>query len=207
MLKELLQKFNLNEDELIAVYTYGSRVYQTFNPIRSDYDFIIVKRLTSSLKEELNIDNINITIYSSFSFQEELDNHEISVIETQFLPKDLILLEKEKFNWNLDLEKLRSSISAKVSNSWVKAKKKLIIERDFNLYIAKKSLFHVFRILHYGIQLASSNRIYDYTIANYYFEEIFKMKTIDWFDYYNRFKRDYNQLHSKFKKLAPKQVK
>ncbi|MNR15785.1 hypothetical protein D3C85_1323410 [compost metagenome] len=78
------------------------------------------------------------------------------------------------------------------------------MEKDYNPYIAKKSLFHSFRILKYGIQIAKYGRIFDYTEANYLWEEINSFETNDWEFFKTKYQPVYNELKSQFKLEAPK---
>ncbi|MNB85416.1 hypothetical protein D3C81_711820 [compost metagenome] len=193
----------INKDDILNVYRYGSRVYGTATN-ESDHDLIIVKKGAEGIIEGIESGILNLTIYDELSFQEAINNHEISVLECLFLPKNCIITEKKKFDFELDITKLRNSISQKSSNSWVKTKKKLTVEKDYNPYIAKKSLFHSFRILKYGIQIAKYGRIFDYTEANYLWEEINSFETNDWEFFKTKYQPVYNELKSQFKLEAPK---
>jgi len=184
---------------------YGSRVYGTATE-KSDYDFIAIDG-SSREKKEFTFQNVNITLYGKKAFYEELYKCEISALETWFLPKEVCpevteILHRWMQPVILDF-KLRASISHKASNSWVKAKKKLTVEKDYDPYIAKKSLFHSFRILNFGCQIAEAGKIYNYAGANAYWEAI-KDLPADWELWNNTFKKDWNNLHSAFKQLAPK---
>ena len=46
------------------------------------------------------------------------------------------------------------------------------IKKDKNIYIAKKSLFHSFRIIDFGTQIAKNGRITDYGSTNHIWFEI-----------------------------------
>ncbi len=65
---------------------------------------------------------------------------------------------------------MRKSISAVVSNSWVKSKKKMLVENED--YIGRKSMWHSLRILRFGIQIAKHERIVDFAEANVYYNDI-----------------------------------
>ena len=197
-LNEIISRAKLNEKDLVAVYCYGSRVYGTFNN-ESDYDFIII---TSNKTQEQFSDNlININFFTSEEHQSRLETHEISAIECQFAPADSILLEKKKFKFKLDKSKLRHSLSAKSSNSWVKAKKKLTVEDSYNLNVGRKSLFHSFRVLDFGMQLANNGKI-DFTSCNSLYKEI--MEHYEWSELFESFKQRYNEKCSEFRLVAPK---
>lgn len=184
------------------VYLYGSRVYGTARK-DSDYDFIIVveDRLENGSIQLMN-DMVNITIYDLNMFQQLLNDHEISILECIFLPDDK-KIEKRHFEFNLDLKKLRKSLSKKSSNSYVKAKKKMTVEKDFDVYVAQKSLFHSFRILHFGAQLAKCGKIVNYSEANWVWDDIVDSKSVDWNEYHSGWHNTYNLLKTMFRKAAP----
>lgn len=184
------------------IYQYGSRVYGTIRD-KSDYDLIIV---SDDFFNNVECDEGQVygTIYSSSHFQQLINEHEISALECLFLSQDKIIKKDIDFNFDLDLSKLRRSISAKSSNSWVKAKKKLIVEKDFDRDVALKSLFHSMRIIEFGRQIAIHGKIVDFTAANHLHTEIFSYDTNDWEFFKNKYQTTYNTMMSEFRKVAPK---
>lgn len=62
----------------------------------------------------------------------------------------------------VDMSKLRHTISSTSSNSYVKAKKKLIVEDDYDKLSSMKSLYHSFRLLNYGCQIAEHGYVKDF---------------------------------------------
>lgn len=185
------------------IYSYGSVVYNTVSEF-SDEDYIIV---CDKNVDTFSIDNINITLLTSESFQEKLYNHKIDIMECFFVDEKY-KQENINFNFILDLNKLRRSISAVCSNSFVKCKKKLEIGED---YIGKKSLFHSLRIADYGIQIAKFGKIIDYTkpqseTLKY---ESFKvlLDEIMYYPTWNELKDKYqviaNNLRTEFRIVAP----
>lgn len=197
---------NLTIQDWYAVYPYGSRVYGTEQE-GSDWDFIAISNDADN--GEMERDGlINLKVMSPEHFQSLLDRHNISALECLFLPRDSILVEPPRdWEWNLSLSSLRTSISKKSNNSWVKAKKKMVAPYDWaegeNLR-GRKSLFHSFRILMFGIQIASEGKIYDYSEANEIFEDIITDPSNDWQHYYDKWKAKHNSLATEFRKLAPK---
>jgi hypothetical protein len=121
-------------------------------------------------------------------FIDKIQEHEISVLECLFLPKCMVVKESEKFVFNLDLSKLRKSISQKSSNSFVKA---------------KKSLFHSLIII-FGIQMAKNGKIINYSEANKYWNEIVLCENNNWDYYKNKYKPIYNNLITEFRKVVLK---
>jgi hypothetical protein len=199
----------LNEiDGLLAVFPYGSRVYGTATE-SSDYDFIMV--LNNDLGEEqLRIDVngtfMDFNLYSREIFNKMANEHEISALECLSIGNEWRVYDD---NSGLELPSihlptLRKSISAKANNSWVKCKKKLTVEEGEEL-IGKKSLYHSFRIVKFGIQLATHGRIVDAReCGKDFFEEIINGPD-DWEYYEEKYKQAHNELMTEFRKVAPKE--
>ena len=200
-LKNRLSKIcNFNLNSIKNIYLYGSVVYGTTEK-NSDIDLIIV--IDSKTNYFQFSDNlVDITFFNINTFKEKIDNHEISVLECLFLSKELVLQEDYKFTFKLDLVKLRHSLSAKSFNSFVKAKKKLTIEKDFDLKIGQKSLFHSIRIIRFGIQIVKYNKIINYNECNTLYFEILQCYT--WNEMFEKYKRLHNNTLTEFRKLAPK---
>ena len=85
----------------------------------------------------------------------------------------------------------------------MKAKKKLIVEKDYDPYIGKKSLFHSLRIILFGIQIAQYGKIINYEEANIYYD-IVKSEIIEWEYFKKKYQPIYNNLKTEFRKLAEK---
>lgn len=204
-LKELSEDSEFINFDILNIYMYGSRVYGTHSE-KSDYDYIMVTStiITDGVTQFFK-DNINVTIYNKHEFSKLIAEHEISILECIFLPNDM-KYETIEFAFNLDRSKLREAISAKASNSWVKAKKKMTVEKDLDMYVGQKSLFHSLRILKFGTQLATIGKIKDYAEANWIWELIGDPNSLveTWEDFYLVWHRVYNMLKTEFKKVAPK---
>lgn len=200
----LKEKYNAK-----AVFPYGSDVYG--NKIPEDLDFIIVTD-KPYFQESFEFNNIQFEIsnYSQEEFMERLKEHEISVLECLFIkPMKCFINSDIQYsfdNFILNKEKLRESCSQKSSNSYVKAKKKLIIEDDFNVSTSLKSLWHSFRILDFAIQIAKDNCINPKS-SNLLFDDISKTYLItqnDWDKIHEKYKPLYNKVASDFKSICPK---
>jgi len=210
MLNEIISKTKLKDSDLIAVYPYGSRVYGTARK-NSDYDFIVVT--PNKTNEQYSDKLININFYTPEEHQKRLDEHEISALECYFLPQSQVVFDVfhplniksrvKPFTFTLNLTTLRHALSAKSSNSWVKAKKKLTVEKDYDIDLGRKSLFHSMRIIDYGKQIAEHGKIVDYGSCNQLFQEI--MNCYTWDQMFDQYKQQYNQLCSEFRVLAPKE--
>ena len=187
-------------DSVIGYYLYGSIVYGVAGP-KSDYDFIVVDRdqVESEIqKKEFPVD---YNLYSEKKFKQMLEEHDIAALECMFLHKDFVI-KNEIQTPKLDLTKLRSSVSKTASNSFVKCKKKLEVEKEY--HIGKKSLWHSLRIIMFGTQIARHRRIIDYSEANYLWDEIVLCDENNWEYYKEKYKPLYNKLMTEFRKVAPK---
>lgn len=174
---EVIEKLGLNEDEIVNVYPYGSRVYGTATKL-SDHDFIVVYKsamLPNGAFRNNAISSedrkIQAVCYSRSGFQDALNNYEIGAVECMFLPDELVLKKKWPFKFSKwDNKELSRKIISKASDSWHNAKMRL---SDDDLQTSMKGLFHSLRILMFGIQLKEHGKIVDYSEANYLRDLIF----------------------------------
>ena len=196
---DILKRAKLDDSNVINAYVYGSRVYGTARE-NSDYDFVFIVKKRDN--EQFSDNLININFFTDESHQQRLNEHEISALECQFLSPEFILKETKKYKFNLDIAKLRHSLSRKSSNSWVRCKKKLTVEQDYDLNLGRKSMFHSFRIINFGIQLATLGKIVKYNDANMIYNSI--MKYEEWNTLFDTFKKEYNEWCSKFKSVTHK---
>jgi predicted nucleotidyltransferase len=202
--EDILDTFHLKDFDIISVFPYGSQVYGT-NSEKSDYDFIAVFK-DGRISDDFALEKkkYNIHTYNYSTFIKLIEKHKISALECIFLPEDKILCNRQKYQFKLDLKILRSSLSEKASHSWVKAKKKFEVEKDKNIYIAKKSLFHSFRIIDFGKQIAKNGKIIDYSSMNDLWFEIYNNSSEEWKDYFELYKTKHNENLTEFRELAPK---
>lgn len=205
-MKDLIIKtFGLSEPDVLSIFPYGSYVYGT-NSQLSDYDFIIVCK-NDTVKNDFSLerDGMNVHVYEEDVFIKQLADHKVSALECYYLPeKWKHLTYNKKYPFKLDLKILRSSFSEKASHAWVKSKKKFEVEKDRNVYIAKKSLFHSLRIIDFGIQIAKYGKINDYTVANRYWIEIKDNPYEDWNTYKDNYQEVFNMKMTQFREVAPK---
>lgn len=196
-------------DNCSGLYAYGSICYGTTTP-NSDIDFIVVVNSLEQQEKFLSFfsketkPKLDFNFYSEENFLKGVSEHEISLLECLYLKDDFVLKKfKHEYldNFQIDTTQLRHSLSKKSSNSWVKCKKKLTIEADYNLNIGLKSCFHSFRILDFGIQLATEKKIFDYSQTNHIYADIMSCKDFD--EIQLKFKQLNNQKSSEFKKVAP----
>jgi len=208
---KILNSEGIDDRKIFGLYQYGSQVYGCATE-QSDFDYILVVDEPIPNKEikveqsEINLP-VNINIYNLVEFLSRIALHEIDALECAFLPTKNILYSSINFNdYIFRKDILRRSISEKASNSFVKAKKKLTVEKDFNPYIGKKSLFHSLRIINFGIQIARDGRISDYSAANNYWREIVENPENNWQYYKDKYQPVYNSMMTEFRKLAPKEL-
>lgn len=197
-------QFVLNE--AINIYPYGSRVYGTTSP-ESDFDVVVVSNISEPCIQFCD-HNIDYTVFNISEFEKRLDEHEIMALECIFLRPELIIVNNQDYTrtFSIDLCKLRCSISKKASNSFVKAKKKFVVEKDRDIHIGKKSLFHSLRIPLFGIQLAEYGEIINYSIGNHYWPQIRDCGHDDWPYYKEEYQPIFNSLMSDFRRVAPKLI-
>ena len=197
VLEILRDEFKIHPLKVLNIYLYGSRCYGTYNE-NSDYDFTIIAK-NSVENIELNYEDFNFHIQTPDYFRERLYWNDPKSFECLLWSKDNLILEKEPFSMYIETPKFRHSVSHISSNSWVKARKK-IIQND--IYIGQKSLFHSLRIPMYATQIMINNHIHDWECANHYWEDIKKIS--DWKVLKDKYSVIRNQILSDFRKLCPK---
>ncbi len=179
------------------VYLFGSRVYGTNND-NSDYDFIVVCN-NPFFEKEIKVDNYNIHLMTMDIYMSKLKNHLPTTVESFYLP-DEFKYESIKVDWSPNLQSLRHSFSHVSSNSWVKAKKK-ILQGDYQIGI--KSLFHSLRIPMFGKQIAEYGSILDFSEANFIWDNL-SSKYWTWEEIDSEFRLDRNRILSEFRESSPK---
>lgn len=194
-------------DNATNIYHYGSFVYGTHNPEKSDYDYIVIvpDEQTELDKQQMEYNNNQYSFYTKNTWQQKLDNNDVDAIETYFLPQKFIIKETEHFVTRIQTQKIRENFSKVASNSFVKCKKKLTVEKDYNPRVAKKSLWHSIRILKFGIQILKGGCIYDYTEANHLYNKIVENENDDWGYYKENYQKIYNAHKSLFR-IAEKEA-
>lgn len=238
LISSILEEKKLNENEKksfmtdVSIFSYGSSVYK--NKPAADYDYIVVSPYKLEQFEDVfcirgKTVSIQITFYTVESFYDMLKNAEISALECMYLDQKkeknsedniLAFVDKKMLDCFKDMDvlnnKLRVSISKKSSNSYVKAKKKIIIENDFDLKTSLKSLWHSFRMVGFALQVAmpNSNNIDYFDIANDLYAEIvedyldyssYKSNEDFWKFIHSKYQPRHNALMSVFREYALKE--
>lgn len=83
--------------------------------------------------------------------------------------------------------------------------KKLTVEKDFDVMIGKKSLYHSFRIIEFGIQIATFGSIVNYHICHRLYKDLMYHYGDDWQTLFDAYKQAHNELMTRFRVLAPKE--
>lgn len=151
---------------LKACYVFGSRVYGTSKK-NSDWDIKLIANGTRS-NLEMKHDIYNIHIITPQDFQDQLKQHKPGSVECVLAP-DEFKIKTGDFKFDMNIPSLRHSFSHTSSNSWVKAKKKLL-QNDYEIGI--KSMFHSLRIPIFGIQIAKTGKIHDFSEANWIWKKL-----------------------------------
>lgn len=193
-LDSVIRASRIHPSRVFNVTLFGSQVYGTAT---ADSDFDIIMIANNSIEAtEIRNGLFNIHVYTPDKFKSDMEWHRINNLECIFAPEWAKLKETIKYDFKLDIPKLRHATSHISSNSWVKARKK-IEQGDY--YIGIKSLFHSIRIPMFATQIAKTGRIYDFTCANF----IWKKLTIDRFSTVNS-KWTWEELDDEFRLLRNK---
>ena len=214
IIDDIIKASGLHKSRVHNIYVFGSRVYETHSD-NSDWDIIIVAN-NSVEAIEIKSDLYNIHIYTPKKFQEDLDWHMPKNIECIFAPSWTKIQEKIKFDFTLDVKKLRHATSHVSSNSWVKCKKKLEIG-DYHTGI--KSIFHSLRIPIFSTQLINNGQI-DFKSANFIWDKLMRVdenwchysdlpsansyKSWNWEELDLEFRELRNNILTEFRKLTEK---
>lgn len=222
-INQIISSAKLESTNIVNVYVYGSHVYGTATE-KSDYDYTVIVKKSNETQKQIKLQNADITIYPIDYFQSQLQEYLIEFVECvslEYNPKltdNFILIHNEiiKMPLKLNLSKLREGFSRKSSLSWVRAKKKFVLNGE-DIYIGRKSLFHSLRILLFGIQVVKKGYIFDFTEGREYYDDIVRSEVPNgtvcqskltreelWKVYSKKYKPIYNKLHSEFKKMTPK---
>jgi len=206
-IEDIIRAAKLHPSRVFNIYIFGSRVYGTYNK-DSDWDVIMVAN-NSVESTEIRNGLYNIHVYTPDKFQSDIDWHRPNNLECIFAPNWAILKEDKKFNFKLNLAKLRHASSHVSSNSWVKAKKKLEVGE---YYTGVKSLFHSIRIPMFASQVATDGKISDFECANFVWNKLtfsdlphyMRNKEWSWSEIETEFKLLHNKVNSDFRKVSPK---
>ena len=197
ILNSVIKLSEIHPSRVQNVYLFGSRPYGTTTS-ESDYDFIVVCK-NPFFEKEIRVENYNIHLMTMDIFMSKLKNHLPTAVEAIYLPEEF-KSESIKIDWSPSSQSLRHSFSHVSSNSWVKARKK-ILQGDYQIGI--KSLFHSLRIPLFGSQISKFGRIIDFSEANWIWDEL-QSKRWTWEDLDFKFRPIRSKILSDFRELSPK---
>jgi len=199
-IEDIIKASGLHPSRIFNITIFGSRVYGTHTD-NSDWDIIIVAK-NSVESIEIKSDLYNIHIYTPDKFKQDLDWHMPKNLECLFAPDWAKLKEDLKFDFKLNIPKIRHATSHVSSNSWVKCKKKLQIANEYNIGV--KSLFHAIRIPMFSTQIVNFGEIRDFQCANWVWNKI-KEKEWNWEDLDKEFRELHNSTLTDFRKVTTKE--
>jgi len=104
----------------------------------------------------------------------------MKVLEHIFLDQKFIFKMSIDFSQNfiLDKEKLRHSVA--ILGSKCIGYAKLLWQNNKDFKKSKKNIFHSIRYTIFGIQIAETGKIYDYSAANQYFYQLMADQATEW---------------------------
>jgi len=197
LLLNILENMNISYENVLGLYTIGSNLYDSTDEY-SDLDYVIIVKDNIQSKQ-IESETLDLHIYNESYYKELISNCDDIALSCYFQDYPIM---KYEYKTEINFRKLRESLSRKSSNSYVKAKKKLL-QNDFRL--AYKSMFHSFRLIEFGINIINKSKgvstsvfysYYDIT----YFENIFSR--YDWEEIHKLLKPEYNSLKSDFRRLT-----
>lgn len=191
------------DGEVIGCYQTGSRVYQCFTE-DSDHDFVVVLGTKINVDEIVDDEKTKISLHfiDEVSFSKKIQEYDAVYLQILFLQKNFVLRENQqmmkiKKQWKLYSSSLESSICNVVDFTLTKSQRYY----ETSKYVSLKNIIHSIRYLQFGIQIAQYRRIIDYTSANKYFNEIFKLDYKKWEEYYSHYEKVLEGLKNDLKKI------
>ena len=196
----VIEDLGILQYNIVGKFLWGSRLFGTNLSFgRNDYDYVIVLKSFEDGYSLESIGDVDLHILSEKEFISELKSYDIMCLECYFTKNPIKQLKGIDFI--LDKWEIRKSFSSTSNNSWVKAKKKIILENEDNV-IGLKSLVQSFRLLDEAIELAKFGTItYD--------KEPIKIPehlvlNPNWDELKLLFQDDYNKKSSELRILCPK---
>jgi len=173
----------LNPIKAKNIYVYGSKVYGTDRP-DSDID-VIITACTMDAHKEYNDGEYNIHLITPDIFEDKLRKHDIHQLECIFAPSFAIIQEKTDYRTDFELnrDKLKKKVLSQSTHSWHQAKIRM---RDGDIERGAKALFHSLRMLVFAEQILNEGCIFDFSEANYWYEQIIEDNAYEWPAYKNK---------------------
>ena len=147
---------------------------------------------------------VDVQYVRESDFIDMIKEHRIFALEALFQEPCAGYLK----HFELDKWKLRQEFSGVSSNSWVKAKKKMTVEKDLDMRCGAKSLFHSIRIPMFAVQIAKHGKITQYNCGVMLHKEIMKdlKNGFGWEDFNKKYKPLWKEWHHAMVEVCPKPV-
>eukprot|EP01080_Neovahlkampfia_damariscottae_P007015 gene7015-11180_t len=193
------EALNLIPDKIYAIYQFGSRVYES-NSKNSDYDlFVVYGEKYLDLVIENQKFNIGAHLNDIKTFKKFMKTHNACIVQVLFLPEKFILFENKEMktfrkNFMISMKKLERGFLRVESICILKSKREFNTDKKKSL----KNLVHGIRFLLFGIQIAKTGKIYDFTVGNKYHKFMMSLEFDNWDEYYKKFEQHYLQFHQEF---------
>ena len=187
-----------NLDDVLWIIQYGSSTQGIKDYKDIDYMVIVKDNFDLHKVDRKVIGNYDFNFYTLSQFNTMMLNNDISCLEA-YVCEDKYYVKGDRIPLKINPDKVREQCAKVSSNSWVKAKKKLTIDKDYNPYIALKSLYHSMRILALGTNILGDK---EFSLGLYYYEciqlhkLIFDMDSCSWEKLDGFFREFYNKSRS-----------
>lgn len=147
---------------------------------------------------------VDVQYVRESDFIDMIKEHRIFALEALFQEPCAGYLK----HFELDKWKLRQEFSGVSSNSWVKAKKKMTVEKDLDMRCGAKSLFHSIRIPMFAVQIAKHGKITQYNCGVMLHKEIMEdlKNGFGWEDFNKKYKPLWKEWHHAMVEVCPKPV-
>lgn len=182
ILFNILEIYAYPRETIICIYLSGSRLYGNLT-LQSDKDYTLIVKCYSG-NQNITHNTIDISLISSFDMDKYLFEHNLQRLINIFTPKNYILFGNFEYEFKLDTNLLRRSVS-EISNKCFHHAK--VSWRDKDYYKAKKHLIHSIRYVEFGIQIMVNNKIINFAVCNDISTKIMKEESLDWNFYVNTY--------------------
>lgn len=178
---EIIEALQIHPLKVKNIYMFGSRVYGNVK-IDSDYDFLVV---ANSMNESIEhrIGNYNIHVHTPDKFRKDLFDFDMHNLECIYAPNFARLQEKVRYD-DANFQINRSALVHKTLTESYNTLQKVKLKLDSGeIEIAKKKLFHSFRVLDFAYQILKEGTILNFSSKNDLWKKIQGEKSTDWLYY------------------------
>lgn len=196
-LEEIIKISGVHPLKIRSIFLYGSQVYGYASEF-SDFDVIVVA--PNLIKhQEIKTEKYNIHVVTPDWFKQELlQRYYITYLECVFGPDWARLKEKEKYDLNLNKEKVKKELLAQSYSTWRNAKQKMI---EGDTVRGTKSAYHALKILKFGIQILKHGKIVDFSECNNMHEDFEKQNFYEWYQIKDAYLETKKQFEEELKSL------